>query len=300
MKQILNYLLTASFLLGSSGFSSVMAHHTVGTHPVANLAHKVQALHDRVTALENADARISALEASVATLLADLTTANSIIATLQTDLGNHTSQISAINNSNVMDLDAYLTVSTKGVANATLSGINLQIVNGLGTTDTINGLGNLIVGYDEVNTWLDYRCSLGDYIDQTTCELNGHTWSNSHKTGSHYLVLGSRNSYSQYGGMVAGGSNYANGVYSTVTGGFVNTASGSFSSVSGGGNYNTASGYASSVSGGTTNTASEKYSSVSGGSYNTASGWYSSVSGGFNRSSTEIYDWRAGSLFEDL
>jgi hypothetical protein len=31
-----------------------------------------------------------------------------------------------------------------------ITGANLRIVNGLGTTDTINGLGNLIVGYNEL------------------------------------------------------------------------------------------------------------------------------------------------------
>jgi hypothetical protein len=30
-----------------------------------------------------------------------------------------------------------------------ITGANLRIVNGLGTTDTANGLGNLIVGYNE-------------------------------------------------------------------------------------------------------------------------------------------------------
>src|SRR5262245_50089416 len=30
-----------------------------------------------------------------------------------------------------------------------ITGANLRIVNGLGTTDTTNGLGNLIVGYNE-------------------------------------------------------------------------------------------------------------------------------------------------------
>src|SRR5215471_13626168 len=33
-----------------------------------------------------------------------------------------------------------------------ITGANLRIVNGLGTTDTTNGLGNLIVGYNESRT----------------------------------------------------------------------------------------------------------------------------------------------------
>jgi hypothetical protein len=72
------------------------------------------------------------------------------------------------------------------------SGMNVQVVNGMGETESINGLGNLIIGYDEINqiTWLE-RCSKGEYSDQATCEANNGTWSHTHKSGSHYLVTGS-------------------------------------------------------------------------------------------------------------
>ena len=235
------------------------------------------------------------------------------ISGLSSSLDMHTSQISAINNSNVMDLDAYLTVSTVGGAKATLSGINLQIVNGLGSTETINGLGNLIIGYDEINSSGFRKCSNGSYVNQTDCENNGWTWSVSHKTGSHYLVAGSRNSYSRYGGIVSGLENFALGIYSSVTTGSKNTASGAYSSVSGG-YENTASAGYSSVTGGYGNIASAKFSSingglvniasgntstVTGGRQNTASGNGSSISGGFTRTVSESYNWAAGTLFEE-
>jgi hypothetical protein len=175
----------------------------------------------------------------------------------------------------------------------------LQIVNGGGRTDSINGLGNLIIGYDEVNSSDALQhCSDGQYGDQGSCEGAGEIWSHSHKSGSHYLVVGSQNNYSQYGGIVAGYRNSVTNIYSTVTGGYHNTADGSYSSISGGSN-NKANGYNSSVSGGTQNTASGSYSSVSGGIGNTASGSSSSVSGGNTRSVDGFSDWRAGGLLED-
>src|SRR5262252_2942004 len=42
------------------------------------------------------------------------------------------------------------TMTFDGAANeVVISGANLRIVNGLGSTETTNGLGNLIVGYDK-------------------------------------------------------------------------------------------------------------------------------------------------------
>jgi hypothetical protein len=137
----------------------------------------------------------------------------------------------------------------------TLTGANLHVVNGLDTTETSNGLGNVIIGYNEER--------LSDNI----------------RTGSHTLVIGKENNFSSYGGMVVGFSNTTSGTYSSVSGGWRNTASGFHSSVSGGVG-NTASGNFAAVSGGFQNTASGPQSSVSGGFQNTASGSESSVSGG--------------------
>ena len=62
----------------------------------------------------------------------------------------------------------------------TLTGVNVHIVSGSGSTDgDLNGLGNLIVGYNELQDDND-------------------------RTGSHNIVAGSRNNYSSYGGLVVG------------------------------------------------------------------------------------------------
>jgi hypothetical protein len=140
-------------------------------------------------------------------------------------------------------------------------GCNVHIRSGAGTTDaTLNGLGNLIVGYNE-----DFSASPKV------------------RTGSHNLVVGRFHTYSTWGGFVAGESNAVTGAGASVSGGGNSTASGIYSHVSGG-NGNTASGIV---------------SSVSGGAGNTASGDEASVSGGFRRSATGTDDWAAGSLYED-
>lgn len=176
------------------------------------------------------------------------------------------------------------------------TGVNLQIVNGEGQTDTVNGLGNLIVGYNGArNLAIDNSlCSDGLYDNQTDCESNGELWETSHKSGSHNLIVGHGNAYSQYGGIVAGKYNAINREHASVTGGTVNVASGSHAAVAGGqsnvasghrsavlGGYNNSAAHANAtVSGGQENTASSPYSSVSGGIQNTASGRNSSISGG--------------------
>ena len=194
-----------------------------------------------------------------------------------------------------------------------ISGANLQIVNGLESTNTLNGTGNLIVGY---NTGVARSsCSDGRYGADApeTCKKRGYTYSNIHRSGSHNIVTGSNNNYSQYGGLVAGVKNTINSRFASVTGGGGNNASGRFSNVSGGrnnsadgqyssvsgGSNNTADGNYGSVLGGSSNTASGTRSSVSGGEKNTASSANSSVSGGNTRTASGNLDWVAGSLLED-
>ena len=145
-----------------------------------------------------------------------------------------------------------------------ITGANLHVVNGLTDTATINGLGNVIIGYNEERAF----------------DIND-------RSGSHTLVVGNGNNYSSYGGMVVGLRNTISGTYASVSGGSGNTASGSRSSVSGGAR-NTASGLQSSVSGGSDNTTSVQDASVSGGASNTASGSRSSVSGGGNNIASGI------------
>jgi hypothetical protein len=112
--------------------------------------------------------------------------------------------------------------------NITFTGANIHIVNGLQATAKVNGLGNLIIGYDETN-----GTAAGD------------------RGGSHNLVIGPYNKFSTaaYGGFVAGNTNsisnsgtsilggvgnFADGPNTTVVGGYENDSSGQYSVIVGG------------------------------------------------------------------
>jgi hypothetical protein len=267
----------------------------------------VAAMQGQIAALQATVDGLGDLQGQIDSLVAQLAVANATIAALQAN--------------SVLDLDGKLSLVGD---TARFSGVNVQVVNGIGEWG-INGLGNLIVGYDSVRPSGDLSCSIGTYDNQTDCENNSGTWALSHKTGSHNLVVGVYNNYSSRHGFVAGQandvsmpvtsvsggwgnranavhasvsggwSNSASGFYSSVSGGYGNQATGSYSSV-GGGRSNTASGSFSSVSGGESNTASGESSSVSGGESNTASGGSSSVSGGQSNMAVGNYSTVTGGM----
>ncbi len=202
-----------------------------------------------------------------------------------------------------------------------ISGVNVQVVNGEGATETLNGTGNLIVGYSEPAPFV------GGFD----------------RRGSHNLVVGPLHSFSSVGGLVAGlansvsapfasvtggSNNVSSGIYSAVCGGTDNVASDAYTAVLGGifnqatyyastivggelnrseglaasvlgGNGNLADGIHASIGGGNGNLASGQNSVVSGGANNQAIESDSTVSGGSSRTATGDLDWVAGSLFED-
>jgi len=244
---------------------------------------------DQVVALQQS---VTTLQGQVAALQNALATANATIACLQ--------------------------MAPTGV-DLIVRGCNLHVQSGGGATNAIvNGLGNLIIGYNEV---------LGTEV----------------RTGSHNLVIGQGHTYASFGGLLAGwnnavtvpngsvsggtgnavngnpgasvsggSGNTARGFNSSVSGGLNNTATGDSASVSAGsgnrasgfaasvsgGLFNTATGDSGSISGGINNTASGSGASVNGGGRNRANGVNATVSGGLNRSAGSEYSWAAGSLFE--
>jgi trimeric autotransporter adhesin len=226
------------------------------------------------------------------------------LAAVEAENANLQSQVQA-QETRLANLESLLVHFSRSGNEITISGANLNIVNGMGSTESTNSLGNLVIGYNELRG--------PEYIDT--------------RTGSHMLVIGKWNNFSSFGGIVTGSYNetsarYASilsgfrsivsGNWSTVTGGAENIASRDFSAVSGG-LQNEASGFASWVGGGAQNSAISDYStvtggelnvageraSVSGGYSNTASGLYSSISGGQEHTATGPYDWIAGLLFQD-
>ena len=160
----------------------------------------------------------------------------------------------------VSSLESLLVHFTRTSDEVFVTGANLHIVDGSTDTDgATNGLGNLIVGYDE-----------GPPAD---------------KTGSHMVVVGAQHSYSSFGGIVSGFDNTTSDRFASVLGGRLNTASGRFATVTGGAG-NISNGVSSSISGGAQGKAYGLESTVTGGSYNRASGAHSTVSGGIRNTST--------------
>ena len=121
------------------------------------------------------------------------------VAALEAQVRALEQQLLAQANSPVMALNAYLTVDP-AQHRIRFTGVNLQLVNGTGRTDTVNGRGNLLLGYDLARDDGTYFCADGQFTEKEPCEQAGQTWATSHKTGSHYLVIGDRNNYAQYGG----------------------------------------------------------------------------------------------------
>jgi hypothetical protein len=108
-------------------------------------------------------------------------------------------------------LEALLAGVSRSGNDIIIEGANLHVRSGSGATDgPVNGLGNLIVGYNEPR---------GDGAD---------------RSGSHNLVVGSQHNYSAYGGLVAGFHNAVSGAFASVTGGQNNIAAGARAAVGGG------------------------------------------------------------------
>ena len=166
-----------------------------------------------------------------------------------------------------------IAVSGQTVDDVVFRGCNVHVQNGSGSTNSSNGVGNLIIGYNEDDVLID--------SDDDTYGANA-------RGGSHNVVIGPEHSYSSYGGLVAGFANTVSGIYASVSGGRYNKASGVSAGVSGG-VFNEASVIFASISGGRYNEASGSYASVSGGSYNEASGSGASVSGGYENEASAVY-----------
>lgn len=169
------------------------------------------------------------------------------------------------------------------------TGVNVHVRSGVPATyqdglrgaplGPSDGLGNLIVGWNEVRD----------------PNQNEGTLASDDRYGSNNLVVGYGHVFKGDGGFVAGWLNHlpfrraasvAGGLWNTasgwaasVAGGYGNEATNNGASVSGG-NWNVASGEYSSVTGGRLNEASQYAAAVCGGSYNAASAQDASVSGG--------------------
>ncbi len=203
---------------------------------------------DKLAVLEQ---RMSNLETENEVLRNQVQSLEGLVAELQTGLNAEIERTES--------LESLLVHFSRDGNDIMINGANLHIVNGTGSTYfSPNGLGNVIIGYNE------------NREDDPNV-----------RSGSHMLVVGKENNYTSSGGIVAGQHNSTDGFSASIVGGLNNTASEDFSTVCGG-QWNTASADFSSVGGGLGNTASGSFSTVSGGQYTTCSDWYSWCAGGLH------------------
>ncbi len=191
------------------------------------------------------------------------------ITALETAQKATTANLTSLNNS-VASLDTktkYLTtgVDRNGYPASYFTACNVYIQDGLGSTSGMptdpidfgmfgygplprtNGLGNLIIGYNEPQA---FHAPGGTVTGQYT--------------GSHNLIVGAGNQYSSFGAIVGGAVNYSDAPYGSILDGYQDECSGSVSTITAG-VYNLATGVLSSVGGGYNNSASGVNSTVSGG-----------------------------------
>ena len=135
---------------------------------VSTLQGQVSGLQTDVATATKADATLTG---EVSSLQSDNTTLKSDDATLKNEVSALQTTLSKV---------SYKPAGLNGLPTLQISGANLQVVSGAGmTAGTVNGLGNVFIGYDE-------------YSDASA------------QTGSNNLVLGVGQSFSSYGGLVGG------------------------------------------------------------------------------------------------
>lgn len=185
-----------------------MANHREHHHNLRGNADSVAALREEVTYLQKALAEMAKNEAALLLII------NNRLNALETSPPS-----GGTTNPALTELAKYVKVDP-GTING-LKGphvifhhVNVHVQSGSGTTveaGAPTGLGNLIVGYDEIPT------------------MQG--WS---RNGSHNLVVGPAHSYASSGGAVFGMNNVISGQFATILGGNQNVAGGQAASILGG------------------------------------------------------------------
>jgi hypothetical protein len=198
------------------------------------------------TQIDSLQTTVASLQNQVSSLQTSNTTLQSEVAALQHEL---TAARSVLALAPYVSIDRNPEIGVIG-PNIVFSGANIHIVSGSGATDdnlskgeSLTGLGNLIIGYDE------------DPADPAL-RFGGTPLGPGDRSGSHNLVIGRGHTFTKaaFGGLVVGEVNRISNSEASVLGGGNNTASGIAASVLGGVS-NTSSGVATSVLGGIDNAA---------------------------------------------
>ena len=154
---------------------------------------------------------VKALEAEIVALQKEIAQIQSTNAALQR-------QVNLIASNPSLQIGPFVSVDPNpenGVTgpNIVFTGANLHIVNGALGTGKVNGLGNLIIGYDEATT-----LNPGD------------------RSGSHTLVMGEYNTFTShaFGGVVFGTNNRLDSFFTSILGGTNNLGQSTSSVIVGG------------------------------------------------------------------
>lgn len=187
----------------------------------------VKTLEAQMTDLQN---QVTSLTASNTSLVSQLQAAVTQVNTLQGQVGLLQGRVSALESNSgggadLAFLTKYLTLDPNPInglpgPHLIFTGANVHIRSGAGFTDhtqalnsgSFVGLGNLVVGYNEVPK-----------LPLTAI-----------RTGAHNIVGGVGHSFSSFGGLVLGRQNTIGGKFATVLGGSQNEADGDSSSILGG------------------------------------------------------------------
>jgi hypothetical protein len=189
-----------------------------------------------------------------------------------------------------------------------ITGANLNIRNGMDSTTSTNGLGNVVVGYNEnvVNATRTGSHNIVNGIDNEYTSYSGRIGGDRNTiSGPYAIVLAGQNSLAsgKHSFVATGGSHLASGDQSCINGGTGDTVLGDFSATIGGirnvvsntyavcvaGWQNQVTGQAACAISGKNDTASGQFSSVTGGYQNLASSQYGHVSGGWKNKATGMY-----------
>ncbi len=213
-----------------------LANHREHQHNQGSIPGSLEALQAEVNNLKASLAAMANYEASLSSLSSQLAAANTRLSALEQP-GAGGGSVNPV----LAELAKYLTVDPNTVnglkgPHVIFHGANVHVQSGSGATDkNVNpvtsvshkGLGNLIVGYNEVTnpSPLPYG--------------NGEGCGDRSETGSHNIVTGVGHSFVSYGSLVAGTHNCVTSPNSSILAGDTNEAHHQNSAILGGSMYGT-------------------------------------------------------------
>lgn len=228
--------------------------------------------------------RVDTLETLVADQAAVIAALQSQITALQAEVTTLTDDVAAVQSrvATVEDVTDTMTLtSIDGYPSLVVEGVNLHLRNGLGSTNTDNGTGNLIVGYNELRAAPLENIRTGSHLVITGREQN--------YTGSSGFIGGYKNSSNaDYGAILGGMENETFGLAPVVVGGLFNTAGNpndpndAFYAVAVGGYNNIAMARGSAILAGQNNVTLGDSSGIMAGNSNQTAGTRSAIVSGFS------------------